>query len=102
MFLPLISQYIPIFCEQKAVESARKYSKWLNVFAFRGGGARKVACFLQFANSVTFKGHLKEFFEAKNRISCAVDGADSLAKRERRTAPSISDRGPQLLFIGDH
>ena len=45
------------------MESARKYSKWFNVFAFRGGGARKVARFLQFANSVTFKGHLKEFFE---------------------------------------
>ena len=61
----------------------------------------RLLAFFQFANSVTFKGHLKEFFEAKNRISCWVDGADSLAKRERRTAPSISDRGPQLLFIGD-
>ena len=30
-----------------------------------------------------------------------MDGADSLAKRERRTATSISDRGPQLLFISD-
>ena len=46
LFLPLISQLIPIFCGQKAVESARKYLKWLNVFAFRGGGARKVARFL--------------------------------------------------------
>ena len=27
LFLPLISQQIPIFCGQKAVESARKYSK---------------------------------------------------------------------------
>ena len=46
LFLPLISQLIPIFCGQKAVESAQKYLKWLNVFAFRGGGARKVARFL--------------------------------------------------------
>ena len=49
----------------------------------------RLLAFFQFANSVTFKGHLKEFFEkkaassAKNRMSCWVDGADSLAKRER-------------------
>ena len=49
----------------------------------------RLLAFFQFANSVTFKGHLKEFFEkiadlsAKNRIGCWVDGADSLAKRER-------------------
>ena len=40
-------------------------------------------------------------FKGENRIRCWVDGADNLAKRERRTSTLISDRGPWLLFIID-
>ena len=49
-----------LVCGQKDMESAGKYSKSLNVFAFRGGGARiqrRLLAFFQFANSVTFRGH---------------------------------------------
>ena len=61
MFLPLISQLIPIFCGQKAEESARKYLKWMNVLPFEVQVQERFLAFFQFANSVTFKGHSKEF-----------------------------------------
>ena len=85
------------------MEFARKYSKWFERFCLSTveEQGRRLLAFFPFANSVTKltldrKRVLRKTpdFKAKNRIRCWVDGADNLAKREKRTSTSISGRGP--------